>query len=448
MKRMLWIAFAVLMLLTGCTSAPAAMPTLPPEATIEPTENSDNEVIETATLNIMITCGTETVKGEITANGVKGQYFVFSADDIEAAALKITLLDGYALINSEARDITIAYGETKSMAFIADKTTSIDFDYLSIRDIHSGNVISLGSAQEDINSVAGDPIEKYGNTYLYNGGLFVEYDSNDVADEFSLFSHESTTCAWELNSGIVAGKSSIDNVLEAYGKDSGYWLNGDLFYMLCDDGSTESVSDYVVMYGFSPVNNIAKVIVMTRHVPDSSVQESKPTSAPKQTDSPSPDQTARPTAQPTSDQTAPTAGMKNALSSAKRYISILSFSHEGLIKQLKYEGYTDDEAKYGADNCGADWMEQAEKKAKEYIDVMAFSYKGLIKQLKYEGFTEEQATHGADLCGADWIEQAKIKAADYLGIMSFSRSGLIEQLKYEGFTQEQAEYGAAENGLS
>ena len=38
MKRMLWIAFAVLMLLTGCASAPAAMPTLTPEATVEPTE--------------------------------------------------------------------------------------------------------------------------------------------------------------------------------------------------------------------------------------------------------------------------------------------------------------------------------------------------------------------------------------------------------------------------
>lgn len=77
---------------------------------------------------------------------------------------------------------------------------------------------------------------------------------------------------------------------------------------------------------------------------------------------------------------------------------------------------------------------------------MAFSRSGLIDQLKYEGYTTEEATYGADNCGADWNEQAAKKAQQYMDIMSFSRQGLIDQLKYDGFTQSQAEYGVSEAG--
>lgn len=71
----------------------------------------------------------------------------------------------------------------------------------------------------------------------------------------------------------------------------------------------------------------------------------------------------------------------------------------------------------------------------------AFSYEGLIDQLVFEKFTEEEATYGVDNCGADWNEQAAKKAEDYLSFSSFSREGLIEQLKFEKFTDDQAEYG-------
>ncbi len=79
----------------------------------------------------------------------------------------------------------------------------------------------------------------------------------------------------------------------------------------------------------------------------------------------------------------------------------MAFSYEGLIGQLEYEGYTTEEATYGADNCGADWNEQALLSAQNYLEVSAFSYAGLIEQLEYEKFTTEQATYGADNCGAD-----------------------------------------------
>lgn len=136
-----------------------------------------------------------------------------------------------------------------------------------------------------------------------------------------------------------------------------------------------------------------------------------------------------------------TSGEKNALSKANDYLAYTAFSHDGLVEQLKYEGFSQSEAQYGADNCGADWKEQAAKKAKDYLSYTAFSYNGLIEQLEYEGFTNAEAQYGADNCGANWKEQAAEKARQYLEYSTFSRSELIDQLVFEGFTQEQAEYG-------
>lgn len=78
---------------------------------------------------------------------------------------------------------------------------------------------------------------------------------------------------------------------------------------------------------------------------------------------------------------------------------------------------------------------------------MAFSYSGLVHQLEYEGYSNADATFAADYCGADWNEQAAKSAESYLKYMSFSRSSLIHQLEYEGFTADQATYGADAVGL-
>lgn len=139
-------------------------------------------------------------------------------------------------------------------------------------------------------------------------------------------------------------------------------------------------------------------------------------------------------------------GKRNALKSALQYLSHSSFSRNGLVGQLEYEGYTNEESTYAVDNCGADWNEQALKSANSYLSRSSFSHQGLIDQLVYEGFTEEQATYGADNCGANWNEQAAKSAGQYLSHSAFSREGLIGQLQYEGFTIEQATYGVEANG--
>ena len=58
-------------------------------------------------------------------------------------------------------------------------------------------------------------------------------------------------------------------------------------------------------------------------------------------------------------------------------------------------------------------QQQALRKAKEYLRVMAFSHDGLIDQLIFEGFSKEDSTYGADNCGANWNEQSLKKAKNY-----------------------------------
>ena len=141
-----------------------------------------------------------------------------------------------------------------------------------------------------------------------------------------------------------------------------------------------------------------------------------------------------------------TTGQKNALEAAKRYIKYSPFSRKGLISQLEYEKYSTEDAIFAADNCGADWKQQAVLSAKRYISYSAFSYSGLIDQLEYEGYTHEQAVYGTDSCEANWDAEAVEAAAKYLKYTSFSRDSLIDQLEFDGFTHEQAVHGVESNG--
>jgi len=92
-------------------------------------------------------------------------------------------------------------------------------------------------------------------------------------------------------------------------------------------------------------------------------------------------------------------------------------------------------------------QENARLSAAGYVESMAFSRTGLIKQLVFEGFSEEDATYGVDANSIDWMDQAAKSAAAYLESMPFSRQSLIDQLEYEGFTKKQAAYGVSTTGL-
>ena len=91
-----------------------------------------------------------------------------------------------------------------------------------------------------------------------------------------------------------------------------------------------------------------------------------------------------------------TLSQKNAKAAAKNYLKVTAFSHDGLVEQLEFEQFSAEDAAYGADQCGADWNEQAVKSAKQYLNTTAFSYQGLVEQLEFSKFTHEQAVYGAD----------------------------------------------------
>ena len=96
---------------------------------------------------------------------------------------------------------------------------------------------------------------------------------------------------------------------------------------------------------------------------------------------------------------AETVAQKNARLKATSYLNTSAFSHPGLIKQLAFEGFAEQDAAYGVNSLSIDWMVQAEKKAKSYMNTSSFSRKGLIDQLKFEGFTQAEAEHGATFVG-------------------------------------------------
>jgi hypothetical protein len=117
------------------------------------------------------------------------------------------------------------------------------------------------------------------------------------------------------------------------------------------------------------------------------------------------DPTAEPTLEPTAKTVKPkptpqlTAEQENAIGSAEDYLDYSAFSRAGLIKQLKFEGYSTAAATFAVDHITVDWKEQAYLSAMEYLDYSHFSRSGLISQLKFEGFTTKQATYGVTKAG-------------------------------------------------
>ena len=94
-----------------------------------------------------------------------------------------------------------------------------------------------------------------------------------------------------------------------------------------------------------------------------------------------------------------TLSQQNAIKSAKNYLDFSAFSKKGLIKQLEFEGFSNEEAIYAVGQITVNWKEQAVKSGKNYLDFTAFSRSGLIKQLEFEGFTNEEAIYAVDQIG-------------------------------------------------
>lgn len=142
-------------------------------------------------------------------------------------------------------------------------------------------------------------------------------------------------------------------------------------------------------------------------------------------------------------------GDKSAVDTALNYLTCMTFSRRQLIEQLRFDGFSTEEATQGVDDCGADWKEQALLSAQNYVDtdVLSYSYDGLIAQLTADGFSDEEALYGANNCTVAWNAQAVKKAKDYKEASYAKEDALKEMKEYDGFAPEQAEYGVAEAGF-
>lgn len=74
---------------------------------------------------------------------------------------------------------------------------------------------------------------------------------------------------------------------------------------------------------------------------------------------------------------------QNAVRKAESYLNYTNFSRQGLIDQLIFEGFPNNDATYGVNNVSVDWNAQATEKAQSYLDYSAFSCQSLIDQLLY-----------------------------------------------------------------
>jgi len=122
----------------------------------------------------------------------------------------------------------------------------------------------------------------------------------------------------------------------------------------------------------------------------------------------------------------------------------LGYSLRGVRSRLKELRFLPEEIDYAVENCELDYMEQAITAAQRN-DWRSESYEAMIRTLIEEGFTRDQAVYGADHCGLDWFNQARLFAADHCQHMT--REEALAKLLEEDFTQEQAEYAVDKLGL-
>ena len=154
---------------------------------------------------------------------------------------------------------------------------------------------------------------------------------------------------------------------------------------------------------------------------------------------------------PVGDTSQMTDSQFKAVYSARRLFLFQPMSRRAVMTSLRISQFSEEDAAFGADHCGADWNEQARLWAKNCVSKNACSYAKLLKDLQWSGdFTPEEARYGADNCGADWTAEAAEAARAYmqLVVMTWSQDQLINQLEADGFTHEQALNGTIQAGYA
>ncbi|MBQ4511520.1 MAG: Ltp family lipoprotein [Anaerolineaceae bacterium] len=123
-----------------------------------------------------------------------------------------------------------------------------------------------------------------------------------------------------------------------------------------------------------------------------------------------------------------------AVRRAQMFLDSGTFSENGLIHQLESPtvGFTHEQAVYAVGVVGknVDWNEMAVRKAQDYLRIMTVSRRELIEYLESvsEGFTHDQAVYGADNAGVAWSDMIKVLTENIDNI--FPIRGLEETYTY------------------
>lgn len=145
---------------------------------------------------------------------------------------------------------------------------------------------------------------------------------------------------------------------------------------------------------------------------------------------------------------------EQAKARAKSLLQTMEYNYDNFVEKLESEGFTHDQAVTGAQSAAdsqssdSGRYDEAVSEAKNYIAGAAYSYNGLIDQLVADGYSYSEAQYGADNCGANWNEQAAALAQKYIQKDAVAtKEELVDMLLADGFTYEQAVYGAESNGF-
>lgn len=287
---------------------------------------------------------------------------------------------------STTEDATATVEATTSNTFIKSEYITIAFSYGERSGMYVGFVDENGLPDgtgtfESVNSegvkwaYSGDwkhgHMDGHGITKWETGKTYCgEYVNDEASGYGMLFDGTGSILTGNFENGHLNGYGAV-----YVGADIVFWGN-------YNDGNAESGKVYLSdgsVVDASHINDNISYTYKTSEEAKPEKEEVSPTEPPKKSET--------------------TIGMKNALKTAKSYLKYSAFSYTGLIKQLEFEKYTHDEAVYAANNCGADWNEQAVKSAKSYLAYSSFSREGLIDQLEYEGFTYAQALYGVEAVG-------------------------------------------------
>lgn len=237
-----------------------------------------------------------------------------------------------------------------------------------IQSIDLGHKIYLGMNKSEVDKLLGEPFDG-GTLFLYDDTLGINYDYGAIS---SLITQSNQ---WETDKKIKVG-STVDEISKAYGEPADQNNKSTITYFLNQNNDQCKIPDAVKYVAFSIDERSGEVETILVSTYSNSSKSSESNQAQPETGT-------------------MTTGQKNALEAANNYLKIMPFSYSGLIEQLEYEKYSTEDATFAADNCGADWNEQAAKSAEKYLSIMSFSRDSLIEQLEYDGYTHSQAVYGA-----------------------------------------------------